>query len=292
MESVKSILVALSRDIASPQALKRAIALARRYEASLHLFLCDSDSAYVLQHRYDRDGVAAARQSSIARAYEYLHEQWNAFAIKDVRCDFDAVCESPLYEAIARKVAHSSPDLVIRAIDGDGSNHGSALSGSDWELVRTCPAALLLTRGRTWSERQRLAVAIDISGDEKPGLTHAILRAAAQFSCPGATELELLYGCGRMPGVSMDLLRDELARRAAEAGAKANAYHVLAGDPATSIAAFAATRNYDVMVLGALTHHKAPTALVGTLTGKLIERVDCDLLLVKPGTQSAARTWS
>jgi len=31
-----------------------------------------------------------------------------------------------------------------------------------------------------------------------------------------------------------------------------------------------------------LTHREATTALVGTLTGRLVGTLDCDLLLVKP----------
>jgi len=40
-------------------------------------------------------------------------------------------------------------------------------------------------------------------------------------------------------------------------------------------------RRYDLIVLGALTHRKALTQLVGTLTGRLIERVNCDFVVVK-----------
>jgi hypothetical protein len=36
--------------------------------------------------------------------------------------------------------------------------------------------------------------------------------------------------------------------------------------------------------MGALTHRKGLSLLVGTLTGKLVEAVDCDFVLVKPAS--------
>jgi nucleotide-binding universal stress UspA family protein len=56
--------------------------------------------------------------------------------------------------------------------------------------------------------------------------------------------------------------------------------HVVMGDPVRSIPEFVAQQRYELLVLGALTHRKTMTALVGTLTGRLIESVKCDLLLV------------
>jgi len=45
--------------------------------------------------------------------------------------------------------------------------------------------------------------------------------------------------------------------------------------------AFAAHR-YDVLVLRAVTHREGLAPLVGSLTGKLVELLDCDFILVKP----------
>jgi len=47
-----------------------------------------------------------------------------------------------------------------------------------------------------------------------------------------------------------------------------------------------------MLVLGALTHRHSMTALLGTLTGRLIETVGCDLLLVRASPEAAAAELS
>jgi universal stress protein E len=57
--------------------------------------------------------------------------------------------------------------------------------------------------------------------------------------------------------------------------------HILAGEAEQALPAFARERDYDLLVLGALTHRKGLTPLVGTLTSKLVDALECDFLLVK-----------
>jgi nucleotide-binding universal stress UspA family protein len=72
-----------------------------------------------------------------------------------------------------------------------------------------------------------------------------------------------------------------LKQRAAEAGVTAQ-LHVISGDLVESLPAMAAQRHYDVLVLGTLSHRKTLNAEVGTLTGRLLDMLSCDFLLVKP----------
>jgi nucleotide-binding universal stress UspA family protein len=74
--------------------------------------------------------------------------------------------------------------------------------------------------------------------------------------------------------------RESLCSYAAGAGVRPDQVHIVMGDPVRSIPEFVAEQRYELLVLGALTHRKTMTALVGTLTGRLIESVKCDLLLV------------
>jgi len=171
VESIGSILVALDRGATSLQALSKAVMIARRFDARLHLYLCDAERAYVLRHQYDTPAAHAVLKSAVGEAHEFLQNLWGSLAVDDLRADFDAASESPLCEAIVRKVRHSGADLVIRAIGADGTSPGSIMSATDLELVRTCPVPLLLTRIRPWSPTPRFAVAIDLSDEERPRLT-------------------------------------------------------------------------------------------------------------------------
>jgi len=283
MEKLESILVAVDRNPTARHALEKAVAVADHFRVRVELFLCDAERAYALKHEYDARGSDEARTTCLAESRRYLEELRASVDVGQLQVSIDVACESPLYEGIVHKVLRSRPDLVIRGIGGVDANGPDALGEADWALVRTCPVPLMLTRGKAWTRPLNAAVAVDVACEETPELTRAILQAAAflQAGCGGT--LDVLYGADEVASAPRtESCSALLLRQTVEAGARAEHIHVLAGEPGQTLPQFAATRRYDVLVLGALTHRKALTALVGTLTGRLLNTLDCDFLLVKP----------
>ena len=281
MKSVKSILVVVDRSPDAADAVAKAVLLARQFEARVELFMCDAERGYALSQAYVPKGVEEARQACIVDAHRYLETLKRSVAAPDVSITTDAGCESPLYESIVRKALREHPDLVIKSVAGTPSR----LDATDWQLMRTCPATLMLTRGRQWHSRPRLAAAIDASGAESTGLARDILQAAELLTgCLGGG-LDVLYAESIEMG---DHERESGNRALHELVSKfpdtAPEVHVLAGNPEVSLPGFAKRHSYDALLLGALTHRPAATAQVGTLTSKLVEALECDFILVKPST--------
>ncbi len=284
MKKIQSILVAVERSGDPKPVIAKAVALARCFGARVELFLDNAESAYVQRRQYETGALASVRESCIAESLVYLERLWSSLAIHDVAVAFDAACESPGYEGIVHKVQQASPDLVVRGMVEGGRSAGRALDASEWELVRTCPAPLLLTRGRPWNPHPAVAAAIDIAGDEAPAVTRSILRAAKRFcvDCEGTLDVIYAHRVDHASPEGIESDRAVLAQRARQADVQPRELFVVIGEPAAAIPRFAERHAFDVLVLGALTHRKALTALVGTLTGRLIETLDSDILLVKP----------
>lgn len=283
MQRVESILVAVGDDESARQALLKAVELARLFRARLELFRCNAEVAYFQRHQYEVVAARTAQERCAVESREHLERLWTSLAVSDIPVTIDAACESPQYESIVRKVRHCRADLVVRGLRAARTDAGRAVDASDWDLVQACPVPLLLTRGRSWERTPRIAAAVDISGDESPELTRSILASARRFTVGSQGSLEILYA-DPLDGVTPQTLKSHratLAERALEADVDPAELHVLAGEPATVIPRFAARRGYDLLVVGALTHRKSLTALVGTLTGRLMETLDADLLLIR-----------
>jgi nucleotide-binding universal stress UspA family protein len=62
---------------------------------------------------------------------------------------------------------------------------------------------------------------------------------------------------------------------------------VLEGDADDTLPIFAARQGYDMMILGALARPRGPAGLVGTVTSRLIDSLDCDFVLVKADAVAA-----
>ena len=283
MQPVSSILVVVDRSSAAADALAKAIRLARKFDARIDLFMCDAERGYALSQAYVPAGVEEARRACSVDTHQYLEALKQAAAAPDVSITIDAACESPLYEAIVRKVMREHSDLVIKNAARFQGRSQVTFDTTDWQLMRTCPATLMLTRGRPWKNPPRFAAAIDVSAAESAGLARGILDAAQVLvGCAGG-ELDIVYA---EPIELRDAEREsggrslqELAQQVSDTAPRV---HVLAGNPEVSLPGFTKRRAYDAILLGALTHQPGYTAQVGTLTSRLVEALDSDFILVKP----------
>lgn len=282
-------MAAVDRDDRPRDVVAKAVALARLSGAQVELFHCDAEGAYSRQHQYDPRAAARARETCLDQSHRFLDSLWSSLEVRDVKASMRVACESPLYSGIVHAVQRDRPGLVVRGshkAHGSGRAHGGngGLDANDWELVRACPAPLLLTHGRVWQPHPLIAAAIDLSTDESPALTDTILRTAAALAESAGGDFEIVHAgtFDRAAAQEEESRCAALGERARAADVRPAAIHVLRGEPAAVLPQFASRRDFDLIVLGALTHRKTLTALVGTLTGKLLETLDCDCLLVKP----------
>jgi universal stress protein E len=277
---IQSILAAVDRNGGQAKRVAaKAVSLAHMTGAHLELFLCDAEAAFNRQHQYEAAAAARAKELCLVESRRYLETLRRRLSASEVEISLSVACESPLYESIVHAVERSRPDLVVR-----GAAPGEPLDPNTWELVAECPAPLILTRGRPWKVRPVIAAAIDVSPGESQELTRAILRAAAGFAKMAGGTIEIVHAGGieSGPPPGFDARRQALAQRASDAGLEGTECHLIAGEPAEALQQFCARRDFDLIVLGALTHRKTLGALVGTLTGRLIESLESDFLLVKP----------
>ena len=286
MGKLGSILVVAGRCEADPVLMVKAARVAHALGTGIELFVCDAEQAYELKHAYDSRGFEQkVLQDCITRAREYHLRHKDLIGLGAMPFSVDASCESPLYESVLRKVQRSGPALVIKIAGGGRPNH-SAFDANDWQLMRTCPSTLMLVRARHWSKKMRIATAIDVSEEEETkGLADTILQVAKDLARATGADLDVAYAERAAPDEPASRVRAEkLHGLTREAGIEPDHVHILAGHPERELSGFAAARNYDVMVLGALTHRPSAVSLVGTLTSVLIEGLECDFVLVKPGS--------
>jgi universal stress protein E len=266
-----SLLVVVDRGERVAEYLAKAVELARQCRARVELFLCEAEQAYVLAHQYECEGVETARAECISAARAYLLELKTHMHAPDLEISIAAECESPLYEGIVHQVLRGRPDLVIK--------RAAVMDPNDWQLMRTCPATLMLARGRSWRAPARFAAAVDVSEGETIGMPESVLQVARVLARNCGARLEVIYGATARP---MRTHLNELRRLCESKGVGSDRTHILYGDPESTLPAFAAQEDYDLVILGALAHRPAASLMLGSLTSKLVDALDCDLVLVKP----------
>jgi universal stress protein E len=288
MNPIESILVVLDRSDRDQHVCAKATLLARLLNARLELFLCDSERELVLKQSYDPRSGVDGRNACMLEATRYLSSVRANLPLEPAQITTSTRCDSPLYEAICRKVAASRPDLVLKSPDCDHPGCCLSFSDNDWQLAGTCAAPVMFVRGRRWASEPRIGAAIEASSSQGMPLAREIAALAFQIqSCThGHLEIVSCMSCGPTD------IRPELhSRRLHDALEKLplpkEGVHVLEGDPDITVPRFATERHYDVLVMGALAHREGVAPVVGSLTSRLIEALDCDFVLVKaPGVSS------
>ncbi len=282
MEKLTSILVVIDPADERRHVVAKAMILARHFGARLELFFCDSEHAYALRHAYDPTGVAEARRQCVRAGQRYLDAMRRSVA-EDVTISTHVACDSPLYEAIVRRVLQTRPDLVIKSAAGKHPLQRFTLDANDWQLARTCPAPLMLTRGRPWSARPRFAAAVDVSDADAGSFARSILQTAGFLTQGCDAQLDVVFSDRESASPAERASHsDALNRLVNEFRVGRERTHILQGDVEDTLPTFAASCDFDLLVLGALSRREGLSALVGTLTGKLVDALDCDFVLVKP----------
>jgi universal stress protein E len=255
--------------------------LARHFGARLELFLCDSEYAYSLRHTYDSSGVAEARRTCLNNGQRFLDTIRRSLP-EDVTVTTHVACASPLYEAVVHRAQEARPDIVIKSAAGHHPVQRFTLDANDWQLARTCPVPLMLTRGRPWSPEGHFAAAVDISDPNSGGLARSIMQTAGFLTLGCRGQLDVIYADdGAGDDESRADRKGALDRLVDEFRVGGENKHVLQGDADDTLPAFVARQDYDLMIIGALTRKRGASALIGTLTSRLVDALTCDFVLVK-----------
>ena len=220
---------------------------------------------------------------------------------RGVAVDCAVEWDFPVHEAIVRYVLKHGPDLLIAESHHHNPLARMFLANTDWELIRACPCPVWFVRARKLPAAPKVLVAVD------PRHTHAkpaklddrLLAAANRLTgqlggevcmahvCPGpayggATIMEPIRwptrGGGRVDAATKALV-DRLGARH---GVKPANRVLQVGDATEVLPTIAKKVHADVLVMGAVSRSRTRQYFIGNTAEKVIDHVDCDVLIVKP----------
>jgi universal stress protein E len=248
-----------------------------------------------------REAIIASAIRQRRRQIEEVAAKWRRQGIKTkVIVEWDY----PTHEAIVRAVLREKPDLLVSHSHRQSRIARWLLSNTDWELMRHCPCALWFARSARLEAKPKIIVAVD------PRHTHAkpaqldqrLLAAASSLTGQLGGAIELVHAFQpplsstggtlaepfRLPG-SAYAVRDHaerLARDVERLGARYDIpkeqCSVVSGDATEVLPAIVKKRRADVIVMGAVSRSTLSRPVIGHTAEKIIDRVDCDVFVVKP----------
>jgi universal stress protein E len=277
-------------------ALGRAAWLAEKTGAALELFTCDYDadvdSGRIATVRIPEAGVREQILSGQRRRLETFATPLRG---RGLGVTVEVAWDYPLDEAVVRHVAAKQPWLVAKDTHHHNILQRTLLSNVDWNLIRDCPAPLLLVKPREIAAHPTVLAAIDpVHEHDKPAqLDDAIYKAGAELCAEIGGTLHLVHAIAMPLGVELPPNVQALIaaehRRALESfltthPVPGDRVHSLEGLAHQCLQHAAAEQHADFLVMGAVARRGVKKVLIGSTAARVLDRLPCDLLIIKPAT--------
>jgi len=291
MFELNRILVVIEPEAESQPALERARQLARFAEAELELFIADYSTYLEDGYYFDPVRARELRLEHGKNNLKSLEELAQPLRENGLEVSCATAWGNPTYEEIIRRVDELKPDLVIKSTRHHERLARLLLSNEDWELIRYCPAPLLLVKDQVWTDQPRFVVSVDPehSHDKPASLDHKLIRVANTLAQVSNGSVHLYHSTHLPPLSGLYPIESDLkvdSRKIKDLGAQHNVpedrCYVSDSDISKSLPELVTLVQASAVVMGAVSRSRLDRMLVGNTAEKVLDRLECDVLIVKP----------
>ncbi len=305
----RRLLVVVDPSARSQPALEKAARLVEAFGARVELYACEFREGLDGRSR----AVTAAKRAHLEAGSAALAALAHEFLPSGLRVEVEYELGHPRAERVLAQIRRSRPDLVVLDSHFHPAAGRALFTHADWSLIRDCPVPLLYAKPARWHVAPRVAVAVDplhpAAGAQR--LDAALVTTARRLARGLKGSLQVVHAwlpidpavagsavlglSGAAPSEVVRLLafaeaNAATAVTAVAAGSKPSAAVVLLrGAAVETLPGFAEVEHRDVLVLGAVSRSRLYEALIGATAERLLERVPCDLLIVKAPGRARAR---
>jgi universal stress protein E len=291
----KQILVVIDSDRTEDQlVIERAAWFAERFGARVELFECVFDRDIdVGRFEHVWTPEPGAREQLLAQHRRHLDALAAPLRARGLRVGVHASWTADSVDAVLRKVALDQPWLVVKGTEHRSYIRRTFLTSADWELVRDCPAPLLLVKERQLSARPQVLAAVDPThAFEKPAaLDDKIVAFAGAVAKAASGDLHVVHAYSMPPSLygtplARDLILDEhraqMGRFLARHAIASEHAHLFEGLPHECLQQAADDYGADFLVMGAVSRYGVERWIIGSTARRMLDRVACDLIIIKP----------
>jgi universal stress protein E len=303
MRQIRRILVAVKdpRTRTLP-AVKKAAQLAHATGAELELFHGIADTIYVDALQMTKQSLGEFQSRSRRQVLQRLESIAAPLRRQGLSVHSTTEWDYPAYEAILRRAAATSADLIVAERHATRHLAPWLLRFTDWELLRLSPVPVLLVKTPRPYRRPVVLAALDPShAFAKPSrLDDQVLHEAQVFADALGGALHAVHAYVPMPtdlaaveGLTADIAeRIEAHARASAAAALRRVLqetkiprarrHLVSLHPVDAIAKVARDVRSAIVVMGAISRSGLKRVFIGNTAERILDQLPCDLLVVKP----------
>jgi nucleotide-binding universal stress UspA family protein len=307
MKRFKSILLIFDPESKTQAAIDHAKSLAKGNAAQVTIFSVIKNLPSDLSMAI----TAIPPQELFALVIKERREQADALVDKmnqqGIKATAKVVSGTPFLEII-RQVLREKHDLVIIAAEGKGGLAERLFGSTSMHLMRKCPCPVWVVKPTHRKKYKHILAAVDTTNDfpdaQRDSLNPLILQLASSMAQMDKGELHVVqvwsvYGEGYMSArgglsdKSINKLRtlarqqyssqvDRLLADVDIEGVSVHKHLPRSIDISRAITSLAKNKESDLLVMGTLCRSGVAGFLIGNTAEKVLNKVDCSVLTVKP----------
>lgn len=308
MSCVAKILVVLDPNTVEQKALNRALHLAHISGAAVTLMLSIYDFSYEMTTMLAASERDAMRSSLLNDRKVWIRDLLEGYNTEGIQLEIQVVWHNRPFEAIIETAVQGGHDIIVKATHPREGLASLFFTPTDWHLLRKAPCLVLLVKEHDWPQHGRVLAAIHTTGeqDHHHSLNSRITTTALQFANCLQAQVHLVNAfpgapitiAAEIPEFDSSNYREAIATNHQQAlrdhaqpfAIDETQLHVAEGLPEQVIPALAEQLDAELVVLGTIGRSGFTAALLGNTAEHVIERINCDLLAVKPeGFQSPVK---
>ena len=302
MQRFKKLLVGIDTGESQHPALEHAVDLAAHLDASLTIVATLRDFTWFQQHvtvrdhKHAQDLLIEGKQQQLEALAEPIRQQGIEVVTK--------VLVGETSVEMIREVLRDDYDLVVHVTKGAASRRVGFFGTTAFKLLRKCPCPVWLVLPSTAPAYEHVMACVDTPTDGFHGeLNTSIMELAASISHYEGGRYSVVHAWNvwgeqilhaRMRAEEIHELHEARRIQAQhsfddfldEHGTSplAENVHLLDGEAAEVIPAFASSKKVDLVIMGTVARSGVSGLIMGNMAEQLLNRLSCAVLAVKPSS--------
>ncbi|MEE2023748.1 universal stress protein UspE [Alkalimonas mucilaginosa] len=300
MSKPQHIMVVIDPTTEQQKALNRAVEYARYQDCSLTAFLSIYDFSYEMTTMLSGEERESMRQAVIKDRELWISELVAPYRDKGLVVDIHVEWHNRPFEAIVKAVLDEGYDMVFKGTHDHDVLKSMIFTPTDWHILRKCPCPVLLVKDHDWPEGGNVLVAVNAGSEQgyHKSLNSRLINKAKKVAGMLSAEVHLVNAYPGTPvNIAIEIPEfnpqeynstmkrhhvDAVKDLARQHNIGDDHTHVLEGMPEDVIPKVARELDAEMVLIGTIGRTGFSAAIIGNTAEHVIDRLDCDVLAVKP----------
>lgn len=305
MLDINHILVVLDSDHPEQIALDKALWLAGILSADVTLLTSVYEPYASENSSLNEETRTQIRQARTEASHRWVDSFLPEVETRGLKGHTEVHWQKHLHDAVMESLRNTNFDLVIKGTHPHGIMD-RIFTHTDWNLMRHCPAPVMLVKTPTPWKHNRVLASVDATSPDQGHIliNDNILQFAEHMADHFATDLHLVnaypqvaIAFAMVPEVTApDDIQKYISEQHEEAcellarkfNINPDHVHIAEGETLDVVSGVTKKIEADVLVVGSVGRSGIAGVLIGNTAEQLLDKVPCDVLVIKPQDGVAA----